>query len=359
MQLSEFDYPLPPESIAQQPVEPRDAARLLIDRGPGAVPVDSTVADLGAAVGPGDVVVVNSTRVRPARVLLQRRTGGAAEVLLLSPIDGGATWEALVRPSRKVAPGDVLVRPASNSDGASVTAEGFAVRVGADRGEGRREVTLLIDGDPIAASSAVEQALERHGVMPLPPYLDDRERDPDRYQTVFADRPGSAAAPTAGLHLTDRVLTAVRQAGAKVIEVDLEVGLGTFRPMTVDRVEDHVMHAEQYRIGPDAWEEIQAAHDPSTPGSVLAVGTTTLRALESAARSKELTGTTDLFLHRGAQFAVVDRLMTNFHLPCSSLLVLIDAFIGPRWRELYDAALEREYRFLSFGDAMLLEGRTQ
>ena len=349
VQLSEFDYDLPPGSIAQVPVEPRDAARLLIDRGPVEQPLDSTVGALGDQVGPGDVVVVNSTRVRPARLRLRRATGGAAEVLLLSPIDDSNAWEALVRPSRKVAPGDLLRPPGQEGTG-------FAVRVGEDRGEGRRRVTLLLDGSTLAGE-ALEEALDRHGVMPLPPYLDDRTRDPGRYQTVFADRPGSAAAPTAGLHLTPEVLARVRGAGAEVVEVDLEVGLGTFRPMTADRVEDHRMHAERYRISPEAWAAVERAHDPATPGSVLAVGTTSLRALESAARTGDLSGSTELFLHRGAKLLVVDRLMTNFHLPCSSLLVLIDAVVGPRWRSLYETALARNYRFLSFGDAMLLEAR--
>lgn len=362
MRLSEFEYQLPVEAIAQEPVEPRDAARLLIDRGPDRPPEHSRVAGLPAEVGPGDVVVVNTTRVRPARLAVRRTTGGAGEVLLLSPLDGSTIrWEALVRPSAKLRPGDVL-RPQADERGLG----GFHVRLEAYDGEGRWVVELGIDGaadgrtlDGRNLYDATEAALEAYGVMPLPPYLDDRPRDPERYQTVFADRPGSAAAPTAGLHLTRHVLDAVVAAGAEVVNVDLEVGLGTFRPMTADRVEDHAMHGERYRVAPDAWAAIRAAHDPATPGSVLAVGTTTLRALESAARSGQLADTTELFLHRGAEFLVVDRLMTNFHLPRSSLLVLIDAFIGPRWRRLYDRALAEGYRFLSFGDATLLDRRSQ
>ena len=374
MRLSEFEYQLPVEAIAQEPVEPRDAARLLIDRGPDRAPENSRVDGLAAEVGPGDVVVVNTTRVRPARLAVRRATGGAGEVLLLSPLDGSTIrWEALVRPSAKLKPGDVL-RPQVRTDAAGPDTGGpdaagpddFHVRLEAYDGEGRWVVELGIDGaadgrtlDGRNLDDAADAALEEYGVMPLPPYLDDRPRDPERYQTVFADRPGSAAAPTAGLHLTREVLDAVVEAGAQVVSVDLEVGLGTFRPMTADRVEDHAMHGERYRIAPDAWAAIRAAHDPATPGSVLAVGTTTLRALESAARSDELAATTNLFLHRGAEFLVVDRLMTNFHLPRSSLLVLIDAFIGPRWRQLYDRALAEGYRFLSFGDATLLDRRSQ
>ena len=374
MRLSEFEYQLPVEAIAQEPVEPRDAARLLIDRGPDRAPENSRGDGLAAEVGPGDVVVVNTTRVRPARLAVRRATGGAGEVLLLSPLDGSTIrWEALVRPSAKLKPGDVL-RPQVRTDAAGPDTGGpdaagpddFHVRLEAYDGEGRWVVELGIDGaadgrtlDGRNLDDAADAALEEYGVMPLPPYLDDRPRDPERYQTVFADRPGSAAAPTAGLHLTREVLDAVVEAGAQVVSVDLEVGLGTFRPMKADRVEDHAMHGERYRIAPDAWAAIRAAHDPATPGSVLAVGTTTLRALESAARSGDLAATTKLFLHRGAEFLVVDRLMTNFHLPRSSLLVLIDAFIGPRWRQLYDRALAEGYRFLSFGDATLLDRRSQ
>lgn len=348
MRLNEFDYELPADRIAQEPVEPRDAARLLIDRGADTPPAHSRVDALAAEVGPGDVVVVNTTRVRPARLTVRRSTGGKGEVLLLSPVDGSDTrWEALVRPSAKSRPGDVLDPEAPSGDERPTS---LRVRLEAYRGEGRWVVALELVGE-----GEVDGALRRYGTMPLPPYLDDRQRDPDRYQTVFADRPGSAAAPTAGLHLTPEVLESVVDAGARVVSVDLEVGLGTFRPMTTDRVEDHVMHGERYRIEPAAWEAISAAADPSTPGSVLAVGTTTLRALESAARSGKLEATTELFLHRGAQFLVVDNLMTNFHLPRSSLLVLIDAFMGPGWRRLYDLALEDGYRFLSFGDATLLQ----
>ncbi|HKH06333.1 MAG TPA: tRNA preQ1(34) S-adenosylmethionine ribosyltransferase-isomerase QueA [Acidimicrobiales bacterium] len=354
MQLAEFDYALPEEAIAQHPVEPRDAARLLVDGGTGAAPSHRTVADLPELVRPGDVIVVNTTRVLPARLLLRKATGGAAEVLLLERA-GEATWEALVRPGRRLPPGTLL----TPADGPVARAGGppdddgagkFAVEVGEVVGDdGRRLVHLHLDGaeDELAA-------LERHGAVPLPPYITAPLADAERYQTVYADRPGSVAAPTAGLHLTEAVLDGCRAVGADVVPVELLVGLGTFRPIATERVEDHVMHAERYVVP----EATQAAVDGAR--RVVAVGTTAVRALESAAATGRPTGRTDLFIRRPYPWRVVDVLLTNFHMPRSSLLVLIDAFVGPRWRDLYATALDGGYRFLSFGDAMLLtrtEGR--
>ncbi len=193
-------------------------------------------------------------------------------------------------------------------------------------------------------------ALARHGTVPLPPYVHTPLEDPDRYQTVYADRPGSVAAPTAGLHLTAALLDAMRAAGARIEPVELVVGLGTFRPIGTARVEQHEMHAERYRVPETTLAACEAAD------RVLAIGTTSVRALESAHRSGELEGRTDLFLWGDARFEVVDALVTNFHLPRSTLLALVDAFVGPRWRDLYEVALGEGYRFLSFGDAMLLRG---
>ncbi|HYF44744.1 MAG TPA: S-adenosylmethionine:tRNA ribosyltransferase-isomerase, partial [Acidimicrobiales bacterium] len=207
-----------------------------------------------------------------------------------------------------------------------------------------REVTVLGEEDPLTL-------LDRVGAVPLPPYITEPLGDPDRYQTVFADRPGSAAAPTAGLHLTEAVLERCRQAGIPVAGVDLEVGLGTFAPIRADEVEDHVVHTERYRIPASTVEAIEAAE------RVVAVGTTVVRTLESWAATGRTEGATDLYVRRGHRFAKVDLLLTNFHVPRSSLLVLVDAFVGDRWRELYATALARGYRFLSFGDAMLLERR--
>lgn len=332
METASFDYDLPDAAIAQAPVEPRDAARMLVDRGAGAEPEHRTVADLPALLGPGDVVVVNTTRVLRARLHLRKATGGAVEVLLLEPQDDGR-WEALVRPGRRVPPGTVLT-PVTDAQ------PSLRVEVGELLDEGRRLVRL--DTDDLAA------ALDAHGAVPLPPYITEPLDDPGRYQTVYADEPGSVAAPTAGLHLTERVLDGIRAAGADVVGVDLWVGLGTFRPISAERVEDHEMHTERYQVPEATWAACEQAD------RVVAIGTTTVRALESAAATGSLTGRTDLFLHPGSELAVVDVLLTNFHLPRSSLLVLVEAFAGPHWRDLYATALDAGYRFLSFGDCMLL-----
>jgi S-adenosylmethionine:tRNA ribosyltransferase-isomerase len=342
METAAFAYELPPDRIAQRPIEPRDAARLLLDRGPADPPEHRHVRDLPSLLGAGDLLVVNDTRVLPARLRLRKETGGAVEVFLLEPI-GDARWQALVRPSRKVAPGTVLTSDRAGDDGPSV-------EVLADLGEGRREVRLRgLADDGRAAQLA---AIETMGEVPLPPYITEELAEPERYQTVYADAPGSAAAPTAGLHFTPALLDAVRATGVTVAAVELVVGLDTFRPITTDTVEAHHMHTEAYRVPPETWDLVHQTR--AAGGAVVAVGTTALRALESAAARDELTGRTDLFIHGAYPFAVVDRLLTNFHLPRSSLLVLIDSFVGPRWRDLYTAALAHDYRFLSFGDAMLL-----
>lgn len=330
MRTEDFAYDLPEAAIAQTPVEPRDAARLLVDRGPDEAPEDHTVADLPSLVRPGDLLVVNDTRVIPARLRLTKSTGGAVEVLLAERT-GDREWTALVRPSRRVPPGTVLER-----DGDEVLLVGDTV------GDGERSVQLLGDEEPLAL-------VHRLGTLPLPPYITTALDDPERYQTVFARRPGSAAAPTAGLHLTPNVLDRCVAAGATVAEVDLEVGLGTFAPIRADRVEDHTVHTERYVIPETTVHAVERAE------RVIAVGTTVVRALESWSATGAPAGTTDLFIRRGHEFARVDVLLTNFHVPRSSLLVLVDAFVGDRWRDLYATALDRGYRFLSFGDAMLLE----
>lgn len=323
------DYPLPEEAIAQVPAEPRDAARLLVALGPGLTDVQhARVADLPGYLAEGDVLVVNSSRVVPARLRLQKKTGGAAEVLLLDERAAGV-WEALVRPGRRLPPGTVLydagLRP--------------VVEVGerTDDADGARLVRALVDD------------LAPFGTLALPPYIHSALEDQDRYQTVYAERAGSVAAPTAGLHLTQKVLDACANRGVTVASVDLAVGLGTFRPIKDDRVEDHTMHPERYRVPGATWEACRRAR------RVVAVGTTTVRALETVGATGALEGSTDLYIRPGNHdFSVVDVLMTNFHLPRSTLLVMLETFAGPRWRQLYEVALGSGYRFLSFGDAMLV-----
>lgn len=346
MDAADFDYELPSSAIAQKPLNQRDAARLLVDRGVEVQPLHGYVHDLPDLLEPGDLIVLNTTRVLPARLMLAKETGAAVEVLLLERVDAGSLadagdseWEALVRPSRRLPPG-TTVRPTGG--------DGLTVVVGEDLSEGRRRVRLEV-------SEPLLDVLERFGTMPLPPYISQTLDEQERYQTVFSERPASAAAPTAGLHLTDDVLTRCIERGIERADVELVVGLGTFRPITVDRIEDHVMHGEYYRVPQETLDACDRTRDRG--GRVVAIGTTSVRALESAAASGVLEGRTELFIHGEFEFRLVDRLMTNFHLPRSSLIVMIDAFVGPRWRDLYGIALGDGYRFLSFGDAMLLTRR--
>ena len=326
--MSAYDYDLPASAIAQTPAEPRDAARLLVatDR-PGAV-AHRRISDLPDLLEDGDLLVVNETRVLPARLQLQKPTGGNVEVLLLEPLDEAGTWEALVKPSRRLATGTVLR-----------AGDDFRVEVGQRLPDGRRAVRLDTS-DPLAA-------LAEHGAPPLPPYIRAPLADPERYQTVYARQPGSVAAPTAGLHLTAGVLERCRERGVEVAAVDLSVGLDTFRPVTAERAENHQIHSERFRVPRQTLDACRRAN------RVVAIGTTTVRALESAAQGT-LEGRTALFIHGDYQFQVVDVLLTNFHLPRSSLLLLLAAFAGERWRDLYAVALAEQYRFLSFGDAMLV-----
>jgi S-adenosylmethionine:tRNA ribosyltransferase-isomerase len=334
VRIEDLDYELDPALIAQEPIEPRDAARLLVDRG-GADPEHRQVSDLPDVLSPGDLVVVNDTRVIPARLRLRRATGGRSEVLLLEPRDAcRRVWEALVRPARKLPPGTILY----DASGEAV------VEVGARTAAGDTfVVTVLGDGDVLARLNA-------HGEMPLPPYIHRALADPERYQTVFADEPASAAAPTAGLHLTDEVFAGLAARDIGWVTVELVVGLDTFAPITEADPLTHRMHSERYRVPAETWAAVADAR------RVVAVGTTTVRALESAAASGQLAGRTELFLHPGGREPnVVDLLMTNFHLPRTTLLLMIEAFVGPRWRRLYALAAASGYRFLSFGDAMLLD----
>jgi S-adenosylmethionine:tRNA ribosyltransferase-isomerase len=327
-------YELPEEAIAQRPVEPRDAARLLDASDPAGEAVHRHVMDLPGLLGPGDVLVVNTSRVVPARLNLFKATGGAAEVLLLEedrecPPD----WMALVRPGRRLPPGTLL---GATSDAPAL------LEVGERLAEGRRRVRFLSD-----PSAVVESC----GTIALPPYIHAPLTDPSRYQTVYADHPGSVAAPTAGLHLTEDVLSRCRARGVRVCGVDLAIGLATFKPVVAARAAEHRMHLERYGIPADTWDACRSAR------RVVAVGTTTVRALETAGATGALEGETDLFIRGDFHFGVVDALMTNFHMPRSTLLLMLESFCGPRWRSLYETALRSGYRFLSFGDAMLVGRR--
>jgi S-adenosylmethionine:tRNA ribosyltransferase-isomerase len=334
MRLDDFDYELPEDRIAQHPIEPRDAARLLVDRG-SPPPAHRHVSELDELLGEGDLLVLNNTRVIPARLHLRRETGGAVEVLLLEALDTERrTWEALTRPARKLHIGDTLF---------TSTGEPL-VEVGERQPAGdTMRVTLLAD-DPNAA-------LLTHGEMPLPPYITAPLTDPERYQTVFSFDPASAAAPTAGLHFTTELLERLQRQGVHTAQVELVVGLDTFKPVAADDPRDHVMHSERYSVPDEVLTMCRAAR------RVVAVGTTSVRALESAATTGQPSGRTTMFIHRPYDWKVVDLMMTNFHLPRTTLLMMIDAFVGPRWRSLYDIAVAEHYRFLSFGDAMLLDRR--
>lgn len=332
LRLADIDYVLPERLIAQTPIEPRDSARLLVDQG-SLAPRDALVRDLPQFLRDGDVLVVNDTKVVPARLHLSRSTGGAVEVLLLEPLDDAhRTWEALLRPGRKMRPGEVLY-------GAD------AQEVMVVQGRGAMGDTFRIDfthPDP-------DSLIDRLGEMPLPPYITERIPDRSRYQTVYAREAKSAAAPTAGLHFTPALLDAVRAMGVPVVSVELVVGLDTFAPVTTDDPRDHTIHTESYFVPTETLVSVESAK------RVVAVGTTATRALESLAATGSRSGRTNLFITRGFDFRYVDVLMTNFHMPRTTLLLLIDAFVGTRWRRLYQHAIEQEYRFLSFGDAMLLD----
>lgn len=360
MHLSEFDYALPDDRIAQTPIEPRDAARLLVDRG-SAPPEHRRVADLPELLRAGDLLVLNETRVIPARLRLRRASGGAAEVLLLEARDARRLhWEALVRPGGRLRAGEVLyIEKRSGVTRTPRADDGLGDGLGDELGDGLGDGLVRVgertpagDTFEIELLGDAEALLARYGEMPLPPYITTRLDDPDRYQTVYANDPASAAAPTAGLHFTPELFERLAERGVDTAMVELVVGLDTFQPISTDDPLDHPMHTERYRV-PRA--TLDAA---SRSRRVVAVGTTAVRALESAAASGELAGRTDLFIHRGFDWQVVDMLMTNFHLPRTTLLMMIDAFVGPRWRDLYAAALAGDYRFLSFGDAMLLDRRT-
>ena len=411
MKLQDFWYELPEEAIAQEPLGERDEARLLVDRGgdlggateAGRVAAEAKggaagagvehwrVAELPELLREGDVVVVNDARVLAARMKLWKATGGEVEVLALRPLNESGGWQALVRPSRRVQPGAVL----HLADGRPF------LRVGERLSEGKREV-FPVEGE------TMEELMAQAGQVPLPPYIHTPLEDSERYQSVYAKDATAAAAPTAGLHLTQRVLDGLAAKGIPVYALNLAVGLGTFRPINEDDIADHHIHSEEYLIPVETWQACLQAKQQG--GRVVAIGTTVVRALETAhskahcpreaaadmgvatndeeavfaqgseahtspcgvpseleteeaifkqgresSDTNHLQGESDLYITPGYRFGMVDVLMTNFHLPHSTLLVLLTAFMGPRWRKLYETALAEGYRFLSFGDAMLVE----
>lgn len=340
MKKSDYFYDLPPELIAQEPVEPRDHSRLLVmDRRSGAFQ-DRHFYDLPDFLNPGDCLILNDSRVLPARLYGKKKdTGASVELLLLHP-QGRDRWEALAGPGRRAKPGNVLVF----GDGLLEAEVVDVVQ------EGNRLVDFRYEGN-------FYNLLEQIGEMPLPHYITHHLEDSERYQTVYSREPGSAAAPTAGLHFTPALLDRVREKGVEVGFVTLHVGLGTFRPVKEENIVDHKMHAEHYELSPETAEIINRTK--ARGGRVIAVGTTSCRTLESIGmtdgRFRPSEGWTDIFIYPGYRFQVLDGLLTNFHLPESTLIMLVSAFAGyEHTMAAYAHAVQERYRFFSFGDAMLI-----
>ncbi len=338
----DFDYHLPEPLIAQTPLADRAASRLLVlDRQTGQKQ-DLHFDQIINFLNPGDALVVNETRVIPARLFgIKPETGGHLEVLLLNNTQGNQ-WECLIKPARRAKTGTQIVFGEDGRLTATVVSEGD---------HGGRIIEFSYEG-------VFLEILESLGQMPLPPYIKERLEDADRYQTVYAKENGSAAAPTAGLHFTDDLLAAIKAKGVEIIPLVLHVGLGTFRPVSADSIEDHEMHAEYYQLSQESADAIQAVQ--ARGGKIFAVGTTSVRTLETIAAKydgqvKADSGWTQIFISPGFEFKVVDHLITNFHLPCSTLVMLVSAFYN---REAvlaaYEHAVEAEYRFFSFGDSMLI-----
>jgi len=331
-------YDLPEERIAQTPVEPRDHSRLMVLHRDTHEIEHRHFYDVIDYLNPSDCLVINETKVIPARLYGERPTGGACEVLLLKQV-GPKKWETLVRPGKKLKPGAEVIF----GDGR------LKCRVLETTDAGGRIVEFECEG-------TFEAALDELGEMPLPPYIHEKLQDRDRYQTVYARQDGSAAAPTAGLHFTPELLERIRQKGVDIVPVLLHVGLGTFRPVKVENIEDHEMHTEYFEVTEDAARRINAARERG--GRVIAVGTTSVRTLESAAengRVRAMRGDTSIFIKPGYQYQMVDALITNFHLPGSTLVMLVSALYDrERILDAYRVAVEEQYRFFSFGDAMLI-----
>lgn len=338
MKLSDFMYDLPEERIAQTPVEPRDHSRLMVIHRDTDQIEHKHFYDVIDYLNPGDVLVINDTRVIPARLYGERPTGGACEVLLLRQL-APKKWETLVKPGKKLKPGAEIV-------------------FGDGRLRGRVLETTDVGGRIVEfeCECTFEAALDALGEMPLPPYIHEQLEDRERYQTVYARHEGSAAAPTAGLHFTPELLNRIREKGIDVVPVLLHVGLGTFRPVKVENIEEHHMHSEYFEVTEDAAKRINAARERG--GRIVAVGTTSVRTLESAAENGQLVakrGETSIFIKPGYQYQMVDALITNFHLPGSTLMMLVSALYDrEKIISAYELAVKEKYRFFSFGDAMLI-----
>ena len=329
MFVSRLDYELPEDLIAQRPAEPRDASRLMVVDVARNSMAHHTFRDLPDFLRPGDALVLNETKVLPARVEARKPTGGAVELLFLRDLgpDGGGAWEVLARPSKRLRPGLVL------------TAGGERLRL----------VKSLGDGHWGVSGSDLPGLLRRSGRMPLPPYISPTSETEERYQTVYARNEGSAAAPTAGFHFTEAVLDDAERAGAGIARITLHVGVGTFMPVRTEKLEEHTMHAEHYSVPQETAVVVQGAR------RVVAAGTTVARTLETWAATGEPEGESELFVYPGYRWLAVDALLTNFHLPRSTLLAMVMSFAGEALvRQAYATAVRERYRFYSFGDAMLL-----
>ena len=339
MHLKEYDYELPPELIAQEPLPSRECSRLLVIRQESPAFAHRHFIDILEYLREGDVLVANNTRVIPARLFGRKnKTGAVIEVVLLRRFDL-QRWEALVRPGKRVRPGTEIEFGAGELTAVAVD----------EAPSGGKIIEFKFDG-------VFEEILERLGQVPLPPYIKKALQEPERYQTVYARNPGSAAAPTAGLHFTPRLLEQVKERGAEWVEILLHVGLGTFRPVKEEEVTRHKMHEEYYEIAPHAAAAINKAL--AAKRRIIAVGTTSTRALESACVNGSVqagSGFTDIFIYPGYEFKVISGLVTNFHLPKSTLLMLVSALVGrEKTLAAYDEAIKECYRFFSFGDAMLI-----
>ena len=340
MLVDDFDFSLPEELIAQDPLPKRDASRLMVlDKNEGSISHES-FNHVIEYLNPGDVLVLNNTKVIPARLHgIKQSTGAKIEVFLLSP-KGDNIWGILAKPAKRLKVGDYIV-----------FADDFTAEVTAVAAEGMMDIRLCFQGD-------LMHVLEKHGEVPLPPYIRKKLEDPSRYQTVYAKYEGSVAAPTAGLHFTEDILSAVKAKGVEVVFITLQVGLGTFRPVKVDKVEEHIMHSEIFELTAETAEILNKAH--AAGGRIIAVGTTSVRTLESVvgvdgtftARS----GSTDIYIYPGYEYKAVNAIITNFHLPKSTLVMLVSAFAGSELiKKAYEEAISEKYRFFSFGDSMLIK----